>query len=150
MTEGTKRRGRPKNSEFKEERVKPNPEKGKKMPTYHAVIDLLSFPCAETVLDFECNDGERRHGVFIPYEINNIYVSEKHAYINLHVLARSMEQRRKAVGGINQTHEMRPYWTKEQTQKMHKLGYFKKLMVHGWLKIMSYVSWGTEMEREKK
>lgn len=130
------------------ERVKPDPTKGKKMPVYQVIFDLKSLPFSEQI-EWECDDGQKRYGMFIPYEENNAYVNDKHAYLNFQALARPMKERRKAVGGANQTHELRPYWTREQTKKMNDMGFFKKLMVHGWLKIMYYVTWGTEFEKNK-
>lgn len=150
MTETTQaRRGRLGTTVEKTERVKPDLSKGKKMPVYQVIFDLKSLPFSEQI-EWECDDGKTRFGMFIPYEENNAYVSEKHAYLNFQACARPMKERRKAVGGINQTHELRPYWTKEQTRKMHEMGFFKKLMVHGWLKIMNYVTWGTEFEEKEE
>lgn len=149
MTEKTPtRRGSLTLAEQKAERVKPDAARGKKMPIYQVVLDLKTLPYSEQI-EWECGDGKTRHGMFIPYDENNAYVNEKHAYLNFLATARPMKERRKAVGGINQTHEIHPYWTREQEEKMHELGFYKKWLVHGWLKIMNYVKWGTEFEKKE-
>lgn len=130
----------------KKDEIKPTSRK--KMPAFHVVQDLRAFLLSEQI-EWECEDGKKRWGVFIPYEENCAYVSERHAYINLYTAVIPRSERRKSKSGINQTHELWPYWTKDQTRTMNEMGYFRERIVLGWMKIMHYCSVGTRWERTK-
>ena len=104
--------------------------------TYKIAENLLGFQMAEECR-FECRDGETRLGVFIPYEENNVYKTEKHAWVTITALPMA-EERRKTPWNRNNTHDLIPYWTWEQKKKYAEAGVYQDSIKYGFMGIQGF------------
>lgn len=99
---------------------------------YQITVDLKKLPYAEETM-FECEDGETRAGIFIPYEENGVYRSPDHALFNMSTSALTNDYRRKSSYSAGRTHSIRPYWTRAHKQEMLEKGINQDDEYYGWM-----------------
>lgn len=119
----------------------------KKTPEFKVVLNLRAFPFAEEMVH-ECEDGERREGIFIPYEVEGqryVYRNDKYSYFNIYACVDNIARKYKAGSRPNTTHVLHPYWTKEQEAKMKDLGYEKRSVFLGNMSILRWSNWVTRV-----
>ena len=117
----------------------------KKTPMFKIHMNLRAFPFAEEMMH-ECEDGEVREGIFIPYEVDGvrfIYRGDKQTVINLMALANNRKRRRMPGCRPNTTHTIHPYWTKAQKAKMEQYGFEQKTTFLGSMLILRWSGWVT-------
>lgn len=86
----------------------------------HIGINLKSFFFVEE-LDVECSDGVTRKGIFIPYEVNNIFIGEETAYANFSAFATTDAYRMKFKNP--NTHIIKARYSKDHLRRLENLGY---------------------------
>lgn len=93
-------------------------------------IDLKSMVFAEE-LTIECSDGVERKGVFIPYELNDMYVKNEKAYANFNAFKTTNKYKFKFKSPSS--HVILPYWSKKHVEKMKQLGYTRQDRFQGFV-----------------
>lgn len=115
----------------------------KKTPLYKVALNLRNLPGAEeTVLEGE--DGERREGIFIPYEVNGaklVYHSTKSAFVNIATIANNGRRRRTLPTTPNDLYTLHPYWTRQQREKMAEVGLERETVYLGKMTVIGYCGW---------
>ena len=86
----------------------------------HISINLKAFFFVEE-LDIECSDGVTRKGIFIPYEVNGIYLGEETAYANFSAFATTDAYKMKFKNP--NTHVILPRYSKQHLRRLENLGY---------------------------
>lgn len=117
--------------------------------TYKVVLDLRAFPLAEEITHVG-EDDKPRFGIFIPYEENNVYRGEYHAYANIVAVPIRDDVRHCAPCDAGDTHFLNPYWTKAHTKEMEDKGFVKNQTYMGWMTVRgfkNYINADTGNER---
>lgn len=109
---------------------------------YKIVLDLRGFPYAREIVVTD-EDGNKKEGVFIPYEDCYVYRGKRGAFVNVFAGPyRSITRKSLAsMDEMRRTHSLSPFLTKAQAADLQSKGIVRSKISLGWMESVGHASY---------